>query len=264
MGSRPWPRNPTQQEYDRLVSLADSQWLGLVADLSDVTFEVVLHNAMVSVPLLEVLGDGVVNTFGLGIDRFGRLRHIPPGGQDYRGTFCTLVARIEQKLAREMAFQALVMGLRDKLNLFLQRTALNDNSGVGDQDRQLSEVRVLRKEIRKELSRPGIKVRHVDAVLSKTRPAMVELHKMGVLSVGVLEDLRDRRRPDRWDELVEMRRSLGLAPADMESARQVDIREIGTLIERDMEFYTYLAERITGLKGDLDIARAELLDLGRI
>lgn len=264
MGSRPWPLNPTQREYDRLVSLADSQWLGLVVDIPDATFEVVLHNAMVSVPLLEMLGGDVVEVVGLGIDRFGRLRHIPPGGRDYSNIFCPLVARIEQKFAQDVAFQTLIMGLRDKLNLFLRRTALNDVSAGGNQDQQLSEVRALRKEIRKELSRPGIKVRHVDKVLSKISPAVVELGKAGALSVEVLEDLNDRRPPGKWDELVEMRRSLGMAPADMERARQVGITEIGTLIERDIEFYTYLAERIIGLKDDLEIARAELSDLGQI
>lgn len=262
MGSRPWPHDPTQQAFDRLESLASTKWRGLVADLPEATQEVVLHNAMVSIPLLGVLGDNVLKTAGLGIDRFGRLRHIPPNGRDYTAQFRYLIAKVEKNLARDVAVEGVALALREKAHVFLQQSVIDDIPGDKPLDQGLGNVKKLRREIRKNLSRPGIKLRHVKAVIAECKPALDEMMALGLLSLDVVEDLGKGRTPSRWYELLERRRAIGLAPEEMEMARQSNSEELQVLMDRDVRLWQLLFQLIVSLNLDLDTAAGELSELG--
>ncbi|KAH6854316.1 hypothetical protein B0I37DRAFT_361649 [Chaetomium sp. MPI-CAGE-AT-0009] len=126
MGSQQWPRHPGQDAFRTLEAVADSRSLDPAADPPNATYEVVLHNVMASVPLLEILGGELVRERSLGIDHLGRICRMIPGNEDYSGMFRDVVEKLKWKLGRELALQASRTAITEKIMRFIKGTTADN------------------------------------------------------------------------------------------------------------------------------------------
>lgn len=252
MGTRPWPGYPGQSELDRLETMADSRWLGEDDDLPGATYEMVLQNAMSSVPLLEKIGRDA----SFGIDRFGRLRCIHQHEENYNGFFCDLVAKIQQRLERKAALQKARVTITEKVDKFWDMVLLNPPKNGQPHPGKL---RTLYNVMADNIYVPDFNLLHLHAILSRCQPALWEVSQFGTLTSAVRQDLEKGRTPRRWDQLSKLRELLGvLDSGKLERAREEGTDKVLMVLERDWETVGPMYDCIKTLKSDLEAAIKEI------
>ncbi|KAK3299178.1 uncharacterized protein B0H64DRAFT_93629 [Chaetomium fimeti] len=264
-----WPRHFPGFLF--LKAMGDLRWLELDSDLSNATYDVVLHNAMASVPLLETLGDDIVRTKGLGIDYVGRLRHLGPGDKDYSDRFRDLVAKIRPRLEPDTGLWATKNDVRLDIGSFTGNCCPQYLPEDRIEGQQLSKVKTLRNAVRiKKLYELDFEAQDVYVVLLLCKPAAAELANFRTLAREVRKDLLKERPPRRWDELLEMRRSVGLnfqgTVDGMERAGQVNTpaKKVIDLIWNDLGLSELWSDQIKVLEYRLRLAIRRFSALGAI
>ncbi|KAH6636812.1 hypothetical protein F5144DRAFT_619976 [Chaetomium tenue] len=254
MGSQPWPGYPGQPELDHLESMADLRWFGEDDDLPNspynATYEMVLQNAMASVPLLEIIGRDA----GAGIDRFGRLCYITRDEENYNGFFCDLVARVQQRLGRKVALRKARAAITEKLQKFLYMVSI-DSGQEGKPDRGKWQTLYC---VMSHNMVPDLNLSHLHAILSECEPALREVWDFGYLVKSVRRDLDRAITPRAWDRLFRVRESLGLLDErELETAMEEGNDKVFKLLESDWETVEPMSDHIKTLKSDLEAAIKE-------
>jgi hypothetical protein len=220
-----WPADADENHYRAMIDKVDLRSFGRAGELPPPTCREVVCNAMASVRSLEDLGEDIIISRSLGIDRYGRLCKIGRSDRDFRDVFCQFVAAIRQKLRDEMRRLAPPPDVREIIEEYARRLESFGKPDVHSPEKLLSfglqsnnfgAVRRLYDEARNCLSAPDFGILDIRALHARCKPAEDEVEELIKLVGRVSDDLGEKGFSDRRDAMLEMRRSVGLATNSME------------------------------------------------